>query len=97
MTRVSLSVAAQAAREPRELCMSTRPLRGHPEAAHFCGKQECGTNVPGNTNPFCAERGTAMPFGADDETPALACMRIAGHDGQHSAYAFSVSVPEVWS
>jgi hypothetical protein len=67
-------------------------LKGHPEAAHFCGKEGCGTNVPGKSNPFCSAKG---PLTGLDGAP-LSCMRIAEHAGPHEVYQFSISTPAQW-
>lgn len=71
-----------------------QPLLGHGDAPHFCGKSNCGTNIPGKVDPFCGHRGPHKHFGSE---LSVACMRIKGHDGNHSALVFSISEPKEWA
>lgn len=70
--------------------MSRRQCPDHP---HFCGFG-CAHDVPGKVNPYCGNRG---PLRAHMESTALACMRIDGHEGPHSAYPLHISAPVEWS
>lgn len=70
------------------------PLPGHGDAPHFCGKEVCGTNVPGQVDPFCGAPGPHKHFCSE---LAVRCMRIKGHDGKHSTLVFSISEPEEWA
>lgn len=68
---------------------------------HWCGTHRPATGLGLGPGFFCGEPHPDPKYrmevaGQKEPVPSVRCMKIAGHDGDHAAYTFSIHTPDTW-